>query len=128
MADCVRQRADALMLSSESAMGLFPDKALGVLRSVATHMEQNLVQGKGPAPPAHLPEISSTSDGRASEEICGSANLLANRLGAVAIFCFTRRGFMANFLSRCDAGCKGGDGAVTAAWWLVPPLGLRLDF
>lgn len=32
VSQCVRQRADALMLSSESAMGRFPGKALGVLR------------------------------------------------------------------------------------------------
>lgn len=40
VADVVRQRADALMLSGESAIGAFPDKALGVLRAVATSSEE----------------------------------------------------------------------------------------
>lgn len=39
IADVVRQRADALMLSGESAVGAYPDKALGVLRAVALHIE-----------------------------------------------------------------------------------------
>lgn len=40
VADVVRQRADALMLSGESAIGAYPDKALGVLRAVATSSEE----------------------------------------------------------------------------------------
>ena len=36
IADVVRQRADALMLSGESAAGAYPEKAIGVLRAVAT--------------------------------------------------------------------------------------------
>lgn len=40
IADVVRQRADALMLSGESAAGAFPDKAVNVLRIVATQIEE----------------------------------------------------------------------------------------
>ena len=40
IADVVRQRADALMLSGESAAGAFPDKAVNVLRTVATQIEE----------------------------------------------------------------------------------------
>lgn len=40
IADVVRQRADALMLSGESAAGAYPDKAVGVLRAVATRIEE----------------------------------------------------------------------------------------
>ena len=40
IADVVRQRADALMLSGESAAGSFPDKAVNVLRTVATQIEE----------------------------------------------------------------------------------------
>ena len=40
IADVVRQRADALMLSGESAAGEYPDKAVGVLRAVATRIEE----------------------------------------------------------------------------------------
>lgn len=40
IADVVRQRADALMLSGESAAGQYPEKAIGVLRAVATRIEE----------------------------------------------------------------------------------------
>lgn len=40
IADVVRQRADALMLSGESAAGEYPDKAVNVLRAVATRIEE----------------------------------------------------------------------------------------
>ena len=40
ISDVVRQRADALMLSGESAIGEYPDKAVGVLRAVAAHIEE----------------------------------------------------------------------------------------
>ena len=40
IADVVRQRADCLMLSGESAVGAYPDKAVGVLRAVATRIEE----------------------------------------------------------------------------------------
>ena len=36
----VRQQADALMLCGETAAGLFPDKCVGVLRAVATSIEE----------------------------------------------------------------------------------------
>ncbi|KAF6261484.1 putative pyruvate kinase [Scenedesmus sp. NREL 46B-D3] len=103
VADVVRQRADALMLSGESAMGAYPQKALGVLRSVATRMEEWVRDEKYGA--VVLPQIGETSDGQISEEICASAALMANRLRATAIFVFTRRGYMAHFLSRCRPDC-----------------------
>jgi hypothetical protein len=37
-------------------------------------------------------------------QICASAALMANKLEAAAIFVFTRRGYMAHFLSRCRYG------------------------
>ena len=40
IADVVRQQADALMLCGETAAGLFPDKCVGVLRAVATSIEE----------------------------------------------------------------------------------------
>ena len=36
----VRQQADALMLCGETAAGAFPDKCVGVLRAVATSIEE----------------------------------------------------------------------------------------
>ena len=40
ISDVVRQRADALMLSGESAVGAYPEKALGVLRQVSMYIEE----------------------------------------------------------------------------------------
>ena len=40
MADCVRQRADGLMLCGETAAGAYPLKSLAVLRSVAMRIEE----------------------------------------------------------------------------------------
>lgn len=52
-----------------------------------------------------LPELAPNADGRVSEELCASASVMANALGASAIFVYTRRGYMANFLSRCRPDC-----------------------
>lgn len=40
MADCVRQRADALMLCGETAAGAYPLKSLEVLRTTSTRIEE----------------------------------------------------------------------------------------
>lgn len=48
-----------------------------------------------------LPQLTKELDGRVSEELCSSAVAMANALEATAIFVYTRRGYMANFLSRC---------------------------
>ncbi len=52
-----------------------------------------------------LPQLANLPDGRVSEELCASAATMANNLGARAIFVYTRRGYMANFLSRCRPDC-----------------------
>lgn len=103
VADVVRQRADALMLSGESAIGAYPDKALGVLRAVATSSEEWGRQEKHGQ--IVLPQLANVPDGRTSEELCASAATMANNLGARALFVYTRRGYMANFLSRCRPDC-----------------------
>jgi pyruvate kinase len=99
IADVVRQRADALMLSGESAIGAYPEKALGVLRQVSTRIEEWCRQEKHGE--IVLPIVAKGIDGRVSEELCASAVAMANALDASAIFVYTRRGYMANFLSRC---------------------------
>ena len=52
-----------------------------------------------------LPSIAVGLDGQVSEELCASAATMANHLNARAIFVYTRRGYMANFLSRCRPDC-----------------------
>lgn len=103
IADVVRQRADALMLSGESAIGAYPEKALGVLRQVSTRIEEWCRQEKYGQ--IKLPKLTKELDGRVSEELCSSAVSMANALNATAIFAYTRRGYMANFLSRLRPDC-----------------------
>lgn len=103
IADVVRQRADALMLSGESAAGQYPEKAVGVLRAVATRIEEWCRQEQHGQ--LVLEALTEKLEGREGEEICASAASMANSLGARAIFVYTRRGYMANFLSRCRPDC-----------------------
>jgi len=67
-----------------------------------------------------LPQLTNIPDGRVSEELCASAATMANNLGARAIFVYTRRGYMANFLSRCRPDCPVF--AFTGAAWPVARL------
>ena len=52
ISDVVRQRADALMLSGESAAGAYPEKAVAVLRAVSGRIEEWCRSG-----PAALPTV-----------------------------------------------------------------------
>ena len=60
-----------------------------------------------------------------SEELCASAATMANNLDAAAIFVYTRRGYMANFLSRCRPDCPIF--AFTGALIRAPPWDYRLS-
>lgn len=72
VSEAVRQRADALMLSGESAMGQYPDKALAVLRSVSLRIERWWREEKRHEA-MELPDIASSFSDSISEEICNSA-------------------------------------------------------
>ncbi|KAK9097072.1 hypothetical protein Sjap_022569 [Stephania japonica] len=99
VSEVVRQCADALMLSGESAIGFYGDKALSVLRVTSSRMElasrvenqQNLLV---------LPELGVSLPERIAEQICNSSVEIANNLGVDAIFVYTRHGDMASLLSR----------------------------
>lgn len=72
VSEAVRQRADALMLSGESAMGQYPEKALAVLRSVSVRIEKWWREEKHHEA-MELPAIGSSFSDNISEEICNSA-------------------------------------------------------
>ena len=72
VSEAVKQRADALMLSGESAMGRFPEKSLSVLRTVSLRIEKWWRQSKEHET-MELLELSHSGSGRISEEICNSA-------------------------------------------------------
>lgn len=102
--EAVRQRADALMLSGESAMGQFPEKALAVLRSVSLRIEYWCREEKKHES-MYLPDIATSLSDSVSEAICNSAANMANNLEVDAIFVYTRQGYMGSLLSRCRPDC-----------------------
>lgn len=104
VSEAVRQRADALMLSGESAMGQFPDKALTVLRTVSLRIERWWREEKRHEA-MELPDIASSYSDSISEEICNSAAKMANNLEVDALFVYTKNGHMASLLSRCRPDC-----------------------
>ncbi|KAG4984368.1 hypothetical protein JHK87_029117 [Glycine soja] len=99
VSEAVRQYADALMLSGESAIGSYAQKALAVLDMASSRMEswsreenrQSLVNYHQLG--ASLPEC-------ITEQICNCAVEMANNLGVDAIFVYTKYGHMASLLSR----------------------------
>eukprot|EP00191_Tetraselmis_sp_GSL018_P021820 CAMPEP_0177625964 /NCGR_PEP_ID=MMETSP0419_2-20121207/30392_1 /TAXON_ID=582737 /ORGANISM="Tetraselmis sp., Strain GSL018" /LENGTH=626 /DNA_ID=CAMNT_0019126969 /DNA_START=8 /DNA_END=1889 /DNA_ORIENTATION=- len=105
VAEVVRQKADALMLSGESAMGSYPEKAMDVLRAVAIRTEEWCRQESVQFDGSELPHISDNIEGRIQEEICQAAASMADKLKVKAICVFTRRGTTASMLSRCRPDC-----------------------
>ncbi|KAJ1398899.1 Pyruvate/Phosphoenolpyruvate kinase-like domain superfamily [Sesbania bispinosa] len=104
VSEAVRQRADALMLSGESAMGQYPEKALTVLRSVSLRIERWWREQKRyEALP--LSSVGTSYSEKISEEICNSAAKMANNLEVDALFVYTKTGHMASLLSRCRPDC-----------------------
>ncbi|KAL6957163.1 pyruvate kinase [Sarracenia purpurea var. burkii] len=132
VSEAVRQRADALMLSGESAMGQFPEKALAVLRSVSLRIERWWREEKRHEA-MELPDIASSFADSISEEICNSAAKMANNLEVDALFVYTKTGHMASLLSRCRPDCPIFAFTTTTSvrrrlnlqWGLIP---FRLSF
>ncbi|MQM07847.1 hypothetical protein Taro_040699 [Colocasia esculenta] len=99
VSEAVRQLADALMLSGESAVGTYAEKALSVLRSTSWRME---MWGREDHQDHHLlqPQLAISLPDRIAEQICNCSVEMANKLGADAIFVYTKHGQMASLLSR----------------------------
>ncbi|XP_074292257.1 pyruvate kinase isozyme A, chloroplastic [Silene latifolia] len=132
VSEAVRQRADALMLSGESAMGQFPEKALAVLRNVSVRIEKWWREEKS-YEPVELNEVASSFSDSISEEVCNCAAKMANTLEVDAIFVFTKSGHLASLLSRCRPDCPIFAFTTTTSvrrrlnlqWGLIP---FRLSF
>jgi len=132
VSEAVKQRADALMLSGESAMGPYPEKALAVLRSVSLRIERWWREEKE-YESMDLPEIALPFADSISKEICNSAAKMANKLAVDAIFVYTKQGHMASLLSSCRPDCpifafttsKTLRRRLNLQWGLIP---FRLNF
>lgn len=92
IAVAVKSKADAIMLSGETALGRHPFQALEVMDKVARRIEQNQVAEK---------KISVPASSLPKEEMVMSASIIANNLEAAALLVITRRGRMAALLARC---------------------------
>uniref|UniRef100_A0A0D9ZBF1 Pyruvate kinase n=1 Tax=Oryza glumipatula TaxID=40148 RepID=A0A0D9ZBF1_9ORYZ len=99
VSEAVRQYADAVMLSAESAVGAYPQKALAVLRAASERTESwSREENMQKLLPQH--QLAIALPDRISEQICTSAAEMANNLAVDAIFVYTKYGHMASLLSR----------------------------
>ncbi|XP_058183071.1 plastidial pyruvate kinase 2-like [Rhododendron vialii] len=92
IAIAVREGADAVMLSGETAHGKFPLKAVKVMHTVALRTEETLVGGETPS------NLGQAFKNHMSEMFAFHATMMSNTLGT-SIVVFTRTGFMAILLS-----------------------------
>lgn len=88
----VQQKADAIMLSGETANGKFPYRAVEVMDRVARRMESEFLKDN---------RIWVKASDHPKEELVLGACIMANNLLAKAILVFTRHGLMARLTSRC---------------------------
>uniref|UniRef100_A0A2N9GKT9 Pyruvate kinase n=1 Tax=Fagus sylvatica TaxID=28930 RepID=A0A2N9GKT9_FAGSY len=72
VSEAVRQQADALMLSGESAMGQYPQKAFFTLQDVSMRTDRWLTEEKH-RNRMELPVVAASVSGDISEEICNAA-------------------------------------------------------
>lgn len=99
VSEAVRQYADALMLSGESAIGSYGQKALCVLRAASSRMELwSREENRQSA--LHQRQLGVSLPDRIAEQICNCAVEMADNLGVDAIFVYTKHGQMASLLSR----------------------------
>ncbi|XP_010261438.1 PREDICTED: plastidial pyruvate kinase 2 [Nelumbo nucifera] len=92
IAIAVREGADAVMLSGETAHGKFPLKAVKVMHTVSLRTEATMVGGE------RLLNLSQAFKNHMSEMFAFHATMMSNTLGT-SIVVFTRTGFMAILLS-----------------------------
>lgn len=92
IAQAVKEQADAIMLSGETATGNYPFKALEVMNRVIRRIEKKMKEDEKTIVPR--------SDDL-KEQIAISAAIIGNNIKADSILAFTRKGFMPSLLSRC---------------------------
>lgn len=112
MTEVVKQRADVLVLTAETASGRFPFKALATMHAVLKRTEgavrERLVETRRGvlAGAADTPALITDDEwwesgvGGVAESIAASAAELANARAASAILVFTQKGLMASLVSR----------------------------
>ncbi len=94
VANAVYDGTDAIMLSGETSIGKYPDRAVDVMRKVALETESDLDYDR------ILAEKSQTSEQQTDDAISYAAANIANQMSAVAIVAFTESGSTARRVSR----------------------------
>lgn len=92
IAIAVREGADAVMLSGETAHGKFPLKAVKVMHTVSLRTEATITGGETPL------SLGQALKNHMSEMFAFHATMMSNTLGT-SLVVFTRTGFMAILLS-----------------------------
>ncbi|KAK4838244.1 hypothetical protein QYF36_012232 [Acer negundo] len=92
IAIAVREGADAVMLSGETAPGKFPSKAVKVMHRVSLRTKATIPGGTMP------PNLGQAFKNHMSEMFAYHATMMSNTLGT-SIVVFTKTGFMAILLS-----------------------------
>mmetsp|Transcript_5946 Transcript_5946/g.9135 ORF Transcript_5946/g.9135 Transcript_5946/m.9135 type:complete len:632 (-) Transcript_5946:32-1927(-) len=99
----VRQEADALMLTTETALGVYPFKAIEVMSTVAMRMESKLALKRDVQllpPIGHFGQMWGIGEGPVVENIVFGATTIANNQSTAAILVFTKTGGVVRMLSR----------------------------
>ncbi len=94
VANAVYDGTDAVMLSSETSVGLFPDRAVEVMRKVALNAEADLPYD------SILEEKAESLEHQTDDAISYDASRIANQLNADVIVAFTESGSTARRVSR----------------------------
>ncbi|KAJ0971848.1 hypothetical protein J5N97_019807 [Dioscorea zingiberensis] len=92
IAIAVREGADAVMLSGETAHGKYPLKAVKVMHTVSLRTEATIIGGEKPE------NLGQAFKNQMSEMFAYHATIMSNTLGT-SIIVFTRTGFMGILLS-----------------------------
>ncbi len=89
VANSVMDGADAVMLSGETSVGLYPVKVVEYMRNIIQTVEEKAYRYNRD----HKPDITSTSF--ISDSVCYNACVMASQVGAKAIVGMTRSGYTA---------------------------------
>lgn len=106
MTEAVKQSTDALVLTSETASGKFPYKALSTMHAVLKRVQQYNHEDPYSKAFTQIPKLVTDPTwwtpkvGGIAETIASSAALLASQRSVRAILVFTQKGLMATLMSR----------------------------
>ena len=128
VANAVYDGSDAVMLSSESSVGLYPDRAVDVMRKVALNAEADLDYDR------ILQEKAGFVENQTDDAISFSASRIANQLGADVIVAFTESGSTARRVSKYRPrppilALTPHDSVkrvLTVSWGITPAIGPNL--